>query len=173
MHERVRWPDDQPGGWHLPSDTTEAYCRQIGSEGRVKKPSGGYTWIQRSRDNHFLDCEAMAYAAAYMLGVQRIADTAQPRQPKPKSRPQTETVLQVKPVTSVTALLRSTCAKVEVNLAKGPVKLKAQTQYQRCNMRMCMRCRDHVDFGTHQMSIISLTSAIASYLRRRSSTVSR
>lgn len=106
VHERVRWPDDQPGGWHLPSDVTEAYCRQIVSEGRVKKPSGGYTWLQRSRDNHFLDCEAMAYAAAYMLGVPRIADTAQPRQPKPKSRPQIESLQQVKPVTSVAALAR-------------------------------------------------------------------
>jgi hypothetical protein len=28
----------------LPSDTTEAYCRQLVSEGRVKKPSGGYLW---------------------------------------------------------------------------------------------------------------------------------
>jgi hypothetical protein len=48
----------------------------------------------------------MAYAAAYMLGVQRIADTAQPRQPKPKARLQTETVQPVKPVTSVAALAR-------------------------------------------------------------------
>lgn len=53
----MRWPDDQLGGWHLPSDTTEAYCRRIVSEGRVKKPSGSYLWVQRWRDNHFLDCE--------------------------------------------------------------------------------------------------------------------
>lgn len=26
-----------------------------------------YMCVQRSRENHFLDCEAMAYAAAYML----------------------------------------------------------------------------------------------------------
>jgi phage terminase large subunit GpA-like protein len=84
VHERVRWPDDQPGGWHLPADVTEAYCRQIVSEGRIKKPSGGYMWVQRSRENHFLDCEAMAYAAAYMLGVHRISDRAQRRKPEPK-----------------------------------------------------------------------------------------
>lgn len=107
VHERVRWPDDQPGGWHLPSDTTEAYCRQIVSEGRVKKPSGGYIWVQRSRENHFLDCEAMAYAAAYMLGVQRIADSAQARQPKPKAIKQD---LEISPqptaLTSVAAIAR-------------------------------------------------------------------
>jgi phage terminase large subunit GpA-like protein len=107
VHERVRWPDDQPGGWHLPSDTTEAYCRQIVSEGRVKKPSGGYTWIQRSRDNHFLDCEAMAYAAAYMLGVQRIADTAQPRKATSRAKPTEPNVaVAPKPISSVAAMAR-------------------------------------------------------------------
>jgi phage terminase large subunit GpA-like protein len=107
VHERVRWPDDQPGGWHLPSDVTEAYCRQIVSEGRVKKPSGGSMWVQRSRENHFLDCEAMAYAAAYMLGVQRISDTAQPRHPRPKIRLQeTDSVPQPKATSSVAAMAR-------------------------------------------------------------------
>ena len=107
VHERVRWPDDQPGGWHLPSDTTEAYCRQIVSEGRVKKPSGGYAWAQRSRENHFLDCEAMAYAAAYMLGVPRIADSAQLRKVKPTKRaPEPEIAVPAKPVTSVAAMAR-------------------------------------------------------------------
>lgn len=107
VHERVRWPDDQPGGWHLPSDTTEAYCRQIVSEGRVKKPSGGYAWVQRSRDNHFLDCEAMAYAAAYMLGVQRIADTAQPRPQRPKIKRQDADIApQAKATSSVAAMAR-------------------------------------------------------------------
>jgi hypothetical protein len=103
----VRWPDDQPGGWHLPSDATEAYCRQIVSEGRVKKPSGGSMWVQRSRENHFLDCEAMAYAGAYMLGVQRISDSAQPRHPKPKIRQQeTDSVPQPKATSSVAAMAR-------------------------------------------------------------------
>jgi phage terminase large subunit GpA-like protein len=104
VHERVRWPDDQPGGWHLPADVTETYCCQIVSEGRVKKPSGGYTWVQRSRDNHFLDCEAMAYAAAYMLGVQRIADGAQRRRPEPRRAP--PQAVPDKAATSVAAMAR-------------------------------------------------------------------
>lgn len=76
VHERLVWPDDQPGGWHVSEDVTEDYCRQIVSEARVKKPGGGFQWVQRHRDNHALDCEALAFAAAYMLGVQRIKDGA-------------------------------------------------------------------------------------------------
>ena len=104
VHQRVRWPDDQPGGWHLPSDTTEAYCRQIVSEGRVKKPSGGYLWVQRSRENHFLDCEAMAYGGAYMLGVHRISDSAQRRRQEPK--PHQPELPVTKPTTSIAAMAR-------------------------------------------------------------------
>jgi phage terminase large subunit GpA-like protein len=107
VHQRVRWPDDQPGGWHLPSDTTEAYCRQIVSEGRVKKPSGGYMWVQRSRENHYLDCEAMAYAAAYMLGVHRVADSAQ----RPKAGPKAQALdvtptAAPKPIGGIAAMAR-------------------------------------------------------------------
>ena len=76
VHERVRWPDDQVGAWHLPIDTDDDYCRQIVSEARMKRPSGRVQWVQRSKDNHYLDCEAMQAAAGYMLGVQRFSDTS-------------------------------------------------------------------------------------------------
>ena len=72
IHERIRWPQDQPGAFHLPSDVTDDYCMQLISEARMRKPSGQVQWVQRTRDNHYLDCEAMAYAAGYLLGVQRI-----------------------------------------------------------------------------------------------------
>ncbi len=75
VHSRVGWPKDQPGGWHLPSDISEDYLRQITNESRMRKPGGGWTWIARG-PNHYLDCEALAYAAARMLGVERIADDA-------------------------------------------------------------------------------------------------
>ena len=74
VHQRIRWPKEQPGGWHLPSDATDAYCKQIVSEARVRKQGGGYTWVASSRDNHYLDAEALAYAASYMLGVARLTD---------------------------------------------------------------------------------------------------
>ena len=81
VHERLRWPEGQPGGWHLHADVTEDYCRQIVAEARVKKPNGWHAWVELSRNNHYLDCEALAYAAAYMLGVQRMGEG--PRRPRP------------------------------------------------------------------------------------------
>ena len=74
VHARIRWPEDQPGGWHLFEGIDEDYCRQIVAEARAKKPGGGHQWIERSRANHYLDAEALAYGAAFMLGVQRIPD---------------------------------------------------------------------------------------------------
>lgn len=76
VHERIRWPADQVGAWHLPIDTDDDYCKQLVSEARMKRPSGRVQWVQRSRDNHYLDCEAMQAAAGYMLNVQRIGSQA-------------------------------------------------------------------------------------------------
>lgn len=76
VHERIRWPADQPGAWHLPMDVGEDYCRQLISEARIRRPSGRHQWIQTSKANHYLDCEAMQAAAAYLLNVQRIPDNA-------------------------------------------------------------------------------------------------
>lgn len=72
VHERIRWPQDQPGAFFLPDDVSDDYCMQLLSEARVKNKLGKPQWIRRSRDNHYFDCEAMAYAAGYMLNVQRI-----------------------------------------------------------------------------------------------------
>lgn len=69
VHERIRWDLEKPGGWHLPDDVTDDYCMQMVSESRVKKASGPAKWVQRSRDNHFWDCEAMQAAAGHMLNV--------------------------------------------------------------------------------------------------------
>lgn len=92
VHERVRWPEDQPGAWHLHGEIDEDYCRQIVAEARMRKPSGGVQWIAQSKENHFLDAEALAYAAAYMLGVQRMKRVPRQRpQPQPvPAEPQSE-----------------------------------------------------------------------------------
>jgi len=79
VHEKVKWPVDAPGAWHVPIDITEDYCRQIVSEARARKVSGGFTWLRNSRNNHFLDAEAMARAAAFTIGVDRIKDGARRR----------------------------------------------------------------------------------------------
>lgn len=72
VHERIRWPKDQPGAFFLPDDVTEAYQFQIVSEARLRTAGGKVQWVAKSRENHFLDCEAMAYAAGHLLSVQRI-----------------------------------------------------------------------------------------------------
>jgi phage terminase large subunit GpA-like protein len=82
VHERIRWPIDQPGAFFLPMPHNDAelaaaddYAAQLVSEARLRKPSGKVLWMQLNRNNHFLDCEAMAYAAGYLIGVHRIRET--------------------------------------------------------------------------------------------------
>lgn len=98
VHERLRWPQEQPGGWHLNNDVTEDYCRQLVAEARVMTPSGKPQWVQRSRENHYLDAEAMAAAAGHMLNVQHLrgagvsppstaAQTAKPVDAMPPASP--------------------------------------------------------------------------------------
>jgi phage terminase large subunit GpA-like protein len=72
VHERLRWPQDRIGGWHVFKGIDDDYAHQIVSEARLKQPTGRVEWVQRSRANHFLDCEAMQAAAGYLLNVQRI-----------------------------------------------------------------------------------------------------
>ena len=72
VHERLAWPADQPGAFHMHEEIGEDYCRQIVAEERISGPGGKKVWVERSRDNHFLDAEAMAAAAGFMLNVQHI-----------------------------------------------------------------------------------------------------
>lgn len=72
VHERLAWPLDKPGAWHINKDATEGYCRQLVAEARVRSPTGAPIWIERSRDNHYLDCEAMAAAAGFMLNAHHL-----------------------------------------------------------------------------------------------------
>ena len=72
LHERLSWPEDQPGGFWLSADATEDYCRQLVSENRTVTPSGRADWVQVGKRNHYLDCEAMNEAAGHLLNVQKI-----------------------------------------------------------------------------------------------------
>jgi len=81
VHSRVEWPKDQKGAWFISSDTDEDYCKQIVAEQRVSKPSGKIVWVAVATDNHYLDAESLAYAAARILGT-----TA------PRSRPKKDAV---------------------------------------------------------------------------------
>lgn len=81
VHERLKWPLDQLGAWHLHSAVTEDYCRQLVAEARIVLPSGKPQWIERARENHYLDAEAMAAAAGYLLNVQHLRGGLLPSQP--------------------------------------------------------------------------------------------
>lgn len=72
VHSRIRWPKEQPGGWHVYIGIDESYCRQLVNEARTKKPGGGYTWVARGKVHDYLDAEAMAFAAAKMVGLDRF-----------------------------------------------------------------------------------------------------
>lgn len=74
VHEHIRYPSDALGAWLLPDDIDDAFCAQIVSEARVKRPSGKVQWVPRSRDNHYLDCEALNWAAGHLLNAQRIKE---------------------------------------------------------------------------------------------------
>jgi phage terminase large subunit GpA-like protein len=82
VHERLRWPDDQIGGWHVFRGVDDDYCHQLVSEARLKLPTGRAEWVQRSRHNHFFDCEAMLAACGYLLNVQRIPLPSHANKPK-------------------------------------------------------------------------------------------
>lgn len=68
VHSRIVYPQDQPGGFHLPSDASDDYCAQMVAESRVVKPSGHAVWL-RNGENHYFDCEVLALAGAYMVNL--------------------------------------------------------------------------------------------------------
>lgn len=70
---RLRTPIDEPGAFFIPQNTTEDYAKQLVSEARLVI-DGKPTWVRRQRDNHYLDCEALAAAGGYSLNVHRIPD---------------------------------------------------------------------------------------------------
>jgi len=81
VHGRIRWPVDQPGAWHLPTDATDDYCEQVIAESRVVKANGDVVWVRSKKANHYLDCEVLNAAAAHMLSVHSIV--RRPRADKP------------------------------------------------------------------------------------------
>lgn len=74
IHGRIKWPTDQPGAFHLHAETTDDYCQQLVAEELITKASGRHAWIMRRgyTDNHYLDCEVNAAAAAYVLGAHKL-----------------------------------------------------------------------------------------------------
>jgi Phage terminase large subunit (GpA) len=86
VHERIRWPAGEPGGWRLPYDISDDYCKQITSEARVRLASGRVQWMQKSKENHYLDAEALQAAGAHLLNMAKRVDR-HTAAPAPASQP--------------------------------------------------------------------------------------
>lgn len=84
VHDRLLWPQDQPGAWHLPVDVPDDYCRQLVAEQRMRLPSGGVQWV-KSGVNDYLDCEALQAFLAHVEGIRTL---------RPDSVPSTESTLE-------------------------------------------------------------------------------
>ncbi|NNV22081.1 terminase [Ochrobactrum pseudogrignonense] len=96
VQQKIRWADDAPGAWYLPEDISEDYARQIVSESRMRAPGGKVKWVQRSKENHFLDCESMQGACAMILNLSKLRDDVNPsrrvvREVQPTEPPETPT----------------------------------------------------------------------------------
>jgi phage terminase large subunit GpA-like protein len=71
VHERLGWETTKAGAWHTSHEASDDYFRQVVAETRVIS-EGKPKWLAIARDNHYLDCEAMAAAAAYLLNAQYL-----------------------------------------------------------------------------------------------------
>lgn len=85
VHDRLGWPQDQAGAWHLPGRAedgefapgTEDYCKQIVGEQRMRLPSGRVQWI-RTGENHYLDCEALQALLAQLENIRGLKPIGSP-----------------------------------------------------------------------------------------------
>ena len=86
VYTRLEWEVSQLGGWHCPADTEDEYFRQLVAEARIILANGNVKWEQLRKDNHYLDCEMNATAAAHILRLYRLKDGMKPDQPKRSRR---------------------------------------------------------------------------------------
>lgn len=81
IHGRIDWPPGEPGGFHLPIDASEDYCKQLVAESRIVR-AHRVLWVRHGKNNHYLDAEVYAHAAAQVLGAHVLRETP-PSAPKP------------------------------------------------------------------------------------------
>lgn len=75
VHTRVKIKPGQPGAFYLHDEADEEYARQVLSETRMVDPGAvKATWRRIRKDNHYLDCEALAAAAGYSMNVHSIPE---------------------------------------------------------------------------------------------------
>ncbi|MDQ0356252.1 phage terminase large subunit GpA-like protein [Rhodoplanes tepidamans] len=113
LHERLAWPFGQPGSFTIAGDSTDDYCKQLVSEVRQLTPGGRAEWVQVSKNNHFLDCEAMNEAAGHLLNMQRVPLGAGRRAETP---PETEVPAETPPPAATAKATRNRMADLAARL---------------------------------------------------------
>ena len=78
IHQRLNWPPDQPGRFNLHKETDNKYAMQLLAEEEARKPNGQVYFMKIRRENHYLDCEAYARAAAMSLRVDELKEIKKP-----------------------------------------------------------------------------------------------
>lgn len=73
VFSRIATPAGRWGALYVPQDVPRWYCEQVTSEVR-EIIAGKPVWTPLRRDNHMLDCEALAAAAGRLLNVERIPE---------------------------------------------------------------------------------------------------
>ncbi len=68
IYASIERPPGEPQIWHSHAQVTEDYAKQLVSEERLIEASGEVVWLELGA-NHYLDCEAEAFAAALSLNV--------------------------------------------------------------------------------------------------------
>jgi phage terminase large subunit GpA-like protein len=86
IYSQIDLPPDAPVHWHTHAQIDDDYAKQVVSEEVVTKSSGARTWLTRG-DNHYLDCEGLAFAAALSLNVYMLRDDDIPPPPPPDEAP--------------------------------------------------------------------------------------
>ena len=87
---RLQAPPGTPGAIYLHDDVQEDYARQVTAEARIIE-NGKPKWVQRAKDNHFLDVEAMLQAIGYVWNVQRIPEGVKRTAPDGEEEPREKT----------------------------------------------------------------------------------
>ncbi|XOK12637.1 terminase gpA endonuclease subunit [Agrobacterium tumefaciens] len=117
VHSRLKTPLSEPGAFFLFSQDEAAYedyARQLVSEVRILGEKLKPTWVPRQKANHFLDAEALAAAAAYMLNVQAIPEGIErpDDEPAPEVTPSEDDLLPETPASNPTEIEKAAAVQV-------------------------------------------------------------
>lgn len=77
LYQRIRWPRDEPGAWHLCRDIQREYCKQMVSEEVSITPSGKRVWLNHRRANHYFDAEVLCLVAARTLSLESLPEPSE------------------------------------------------------------------------------------------------